>query len=224
MNKYILTGTYGKYVVGDFDGISFIQTSEIKQFSFGDTYSSQTWNNIPNTNNAIIIFRLGDMEDPNKKSQMSIPIKLTLDTDDTLKCEPIINILKYVYYEMHNQYIDNISVYIPSPIFILTISFKKDKGNTLIEFADGIFKYDHENSEISYNEYNVKLDNKNDIKLDDNNIDLQIISDLYSIEFFICNKKYIGCFQYGNIFSHINFKNIQVLNLKLSTNEQYYEQ
>jgi sucrose-6-phosphate hydrolase SacC (GH32 family) len=83
-------------------------------------------------------------------------------------------------------HIDSITVEIPSATFILTVSFSKDDGESIIEMIDGTLKYNHQTGELSYNEYCVKLDNKI--------IDLQIISDTHSIEIFICKEKFIGVF------------------------------
>lgn len=57
-DKFLFLGTNGKYVIGTLDDNIFLIESEIQQFAYGETYSSQTWNYEPNDKH-IMIFRLG---------------------------------------------------------------------------------------------------------------------------------------------------------------------
>jgi sucrose-6-phosphate hydrolase SacC (GH32 family) len=208
--KYVIMSTNGKYVIGTFDGSKFTQETEIKQFAFGDTYASQTWNNV--TNKRICMFRLGDMENSEEICQMSLPIELSLNGQNIITCKPITN----AYFEnavqticWNNKYIDNEHIELTTPVFDLEMTFEKTDGISSIELIDGIIEYDNNTNKLTYNK-------KYSIECTNNKNNLHIISDVHSIEIFVNNEQYIGCFQYGNAFSKIKFNNINIIDMCLS--------
>ena len=208
--KYVIMSTNGKYIIGTFDGSKFTQETEIKQFAFGNTYASQTWNNTPNSKR-ICMFRLGDMENSEEIGQMSIPIELLLGEQNTLLCKPTTN--KYFENDVqtirwNNKYIDKTCIDLTTPVFDLALTFEKTDGVSSIELIDGIIEYDNSTSQLSYNKHDIKCGK------DKNN--LRIISDVHSVEIFVNNEQYVGCFQYGTAFSKLKFNNINIIDMCFS--------
>ena len=220
-DKFLFFGTNGKYVVGTFDGNKFIiesvrstrstcdlaTRSVLHQFAYGETYSSQTWSNEPN-NKHIMIFRLGDMENSNHISQMSIPLQLSYD--DKLVVEPLQSIIddftkNSVSVYLSDVFIESKQITLNTCQFYLDIHLQNIDSLSIIELIDGIITYDK--NTFSYNTF--------DFSLCDNEITLQIVSDLNSIEIFVNKEKYIGCFQYGNAYESIKFNNVHIKKLLL---------
>ena len=158
LEKYVIMSTNGEYVIGTFDGTKFTQETKIKQFAFGNTYASQTWNNAPD-NKRICMFRLGDMENSDEIGQMSLPIELSLTEQNTLLCKPMIN--KYFENEVqpiswNNKHIDNEYVDLFTSIFDSSLTFEKTDGISSIELIDGVIEYNNDTNKLSYNKiYNI---------------------------------------------------------------------
>lgn len=203
--KWCVMRSQGNYVFGDFDGKEFTQTNQSQQFAFGDIYASQTFNNINNRN--IVLFKLSE-----KINQMSIPIELKLDpTNEYIQCFPASEYLsteKMIIQSHDNTFIENLNIDLETAQFDLYISFKKNHLVSSIDLIDGTLTYRKETNMITYNNYQVSTNHEN--------VTLHIISDTNSIEIFVENEKYIGCFQHGNAFDKITIKNMDVIQLKLS--------
>jgi len=201
-DKYIFMSTNGKYVIGTFDGIKFTQETAVQRFAFGDTYSSQSWNNDP-LNRKLLTFRLGNMGEPSEMSQMSIPIELKYE-NNVVQCRPIVEPFIFQHYHISNQFIDEINIPIPTPLLQISIFFNKSNSDSHVELINGTIKYNSLTNQISYKDTIIDIDTEREI------IKLQIISDVYSIEIFVNDEKYIGYFQNGNSFYKIKLANIDV--------------
>jgi len=214
-NKFILLGTNGKYIIGTLSDNEFIIESQLCQFAYGETYSSQIWNNSPN-NESIINFRLGNMENSAHISQMSIPIQLYYTS--TLTVQPHQSIINNfttnnsLSISLSNIFAEFKEISLNTCQFYLDMNLQNITGITVIELIDGTIKYDKKT--FSY----IRESDNDDIfcfDLCDKRINLQIVSDLNSIEIFINKEKYIGCFQYGSAYDSIKFSNVYIENLLL---------
>lgn len=215
-SKVLFFGTDGKYIVGTLGNEEFTVDSELHQFAYGETYSSQTWNNEPN-NKHIMIFRLGDMENSKHISQMSMPIELNYtEQSGKLYVQPLQSIIyKFItnWTLSHNfkndVLMESEKITLNTCQFYLVLDLQYISGVSVIELIDGTIRYD--GNTFSYNTFNFNLPGVHEVNL-------QIISDVNSIEIFVNREKYIGCFQYGNAYNLIKFDNVHIKNLLLYEN------
>jgi sucrose-6-phosphate hydrolase SacC (GH32 family) len=205
-DKYLFFGTNGKYVVGKFDNGIFIVESSLQQFAYGETYSSQIWNNEPNNRN-IMIFRLGDMENSQHISQMSIPIEI--EHSNKIIIQPLKSIINNFILKndltlsINDNIITTHEIVLNTCQFYLSAELDFIDSELSIELIDGKITYD--GKRLSYNEFDFDLSN--------NKINLQILSDMYSVEIFVNNEKYIGCYQRGEAYYSITFNNMYIKKL-----------
>ncbi len=207
--KYLLFGTNGKYVIGSLINDSFLIESSLQQFAYGETYSSQTWNNEPNNKN-IMIFRLGDMENKNHISQMSIPIEL--EYHNKLIVQPLKSIIEkfindnVMTFSMYENYIVTHKIELNTCQFYLFMEIELTESMLSIDLIEGQITYDK--NRFMYNTYGFDLC--------DNKLIVEILSDTHSIEIFINKEKYIGCFQHGQVYDSIIFNNMQIKKLEFT--------
>lgn len=77
---WVMMGASGNYMLGHFDGYTFVPVSEKQSFCFGAIYASQTYNGIPAADGRRILIGWDRVEQPEMpfKGQMSIPMELSL--------------------------------------------------------------------------------------------------------------------------------------------------
>ena len=79
--KWVLYAADGKYVLGDFDGKTFVKESGKHQVWFGNFYAAQTFDNAPNGRRVQIGWGQGiEFKNQPFNQQMTIPVELTLKT------------------------------------------------------------------------------------------------------------------------------------------------
>lgn len=83
--KWILYGGSGDYLIGEFDGKRFTRETKEIRFNYGNCfYASQTFNNMPETENRRIQIAWGrvPMQDMPFNQQMLFPVELSLNTTE----------------------------------------------------------------------------------------------------------------------------------------------
>ncbi|MBN2133285.1 MAG: GH32 C-terminal domain-containing protein [Sedimentisphaerales bacterium] len=188
--RWVLYAGDGSYMVGRFDGRTFVPESGKHPFSYGDCfYASQTYNNIPPEDGRRIQIAWGRIETPGMPFNqcMLFPCELTLRTTEEgirMFAQPVREIerLHEQAYRWTDEVVkpgDNVPADIRGELFHLRGQFDVGDANRLALVARGVpIAYDVRKEELSCRDRTAPL------KLVDGAIELDILVDRTSIEIF----------------------------------------
>ena len=206
--KWVFTGANSTYLIGDFDGKKFTPQTKPKKIDEGKNYYAvQTYSNAPDDRRIQIAWMNGSVFPGMPfNQQLSFPRELKLyETENgyLLKSMPVREIenLYTGKHEWKDMIIgnENITSTFRNPVFHLKSSFKADDSTS------DAFGFNIDNFIISYHPGSerliVSLQNGapiSEFKIEpvNGNIELDIISDIGSIEFFANEGEVAGAYYY----------------------------
>lgn len=207
-NKWVFTGANSTYLIGDFDGNKFRPQTKPKRMDSGTNYYAvQTYSNAPD-NRRIQIAWMNGSSFPGMpfNQQMSFPRELKLyETGNgySLRSMPVREIenLYKGKHEWNDMVIgnENITSTFGNPVFHLKSSFKVDDctsdafGFNIDNF---IIKYLPDSEKLTVSLQNGKTISEFQVTPVNGNIELDIISDIGSIEFFANRGEKAGAYYY----------------------------